>query len=81
MVTGSSAGHIALWNLETKKLHSYVKEAHYASVTGLVCLPSEPLMVTSSADNSLKVSIIAFLPVSSGCILIIFVYVFHNGNS
>ncbi|BFY99565.1 hypothetical protein BsWGS_02605 [Bradybaena similaris] len=55
MVTGSSAGHIALWNLETKKLHSYVKEAHYASVTGLVCLPSEPLMVTSAADNSLKI--------------------------
>lgn len=55
MVTGSTVGHIALWDLENRKLHSYMKEAHYASVTGLVCLPSEPLMVTSAADNSLKV--------------------------
>uniref|UniRef100_A0A0B6Z6J4 Uncharacterized protein n=1 Tax=Arion vulgaris TaxID=1028688 RepID=A0A0B6Z6J4_9EUPU len=55
MVSGSTAGHIALWDLENRKLHSYMKEAHYSSVTGLVCLPSEPLMVTSAADNSLKV--------------------------
>ncbi|CAL1530137.1 unnamed protein product [Lymnaea stagnalis] len=55
MVTGSAAGHIALWDLENRKLHSYLKDAHFASVTGLECLPSEPLMVTSAADNSLKV--------------------------
>ncbi|XP_012945406.1 WD repeat-containing protein 36 isoform X2 [Aplysia californica] len=55
MVTGSASGHIALWDLENRKLHSYLEEAHFASVTGLVCLPSEPLMVTSAADNSLKV--------------------------
>ncbi|GFO27669.1 WD repeat-containing protein 36 [Plakobranchus ocellatus] len=55
MVTGSASGHIALWDLENRKLHSYMKEAHFASVTGLACLPSEPLMVTSAADNSLKV--------------------------
>ncbi|KAH9489302.1 WD repeat-containing protein 36 [Bulinus truncatus] len=55
MLTGSVAGHIALWDLENRKLHSYLKDAHYSSVTGLKCLPSEPLMVTSAADNSLKV--------------------------
>lgn len=55
MATGSAAGHIVLWDLENRKLHSYLKDAHYASVTGLECLPSEPLMVTSAADNSLKV--------------------------
>lgn len=55
MVTGSTAGHISLWDLENRKLHSYMLEAHYSSVTGLSCLPSEPLMVTSAADNSLKV--------------------------
>lgn len=55
MVTGSTSGHIALWDLENRKLHSYMKEAHFASITGLSCLPSEPLMVTSAADNSLKV--------------------------
>ncbi|GFS13535.1 WD repeat-containing protein 36 [Elysia marginata] len=55
MVTGSTSGHIALWDLENRKLHSYMKEAHFSSITGLSCLPSEPLMVTSAADNSLKV--------------------------
>ncbi|KAK3793159.1 hypothetical protein RRG08_024990 [Elysia crispata] len=55
MVTGSTSGHISLWDLENRKLHSYMKEAHCSSITGLSCLPSEPLMVTSAADNSLKV--------------------------
>jgi len=55
MVSGSVSGHIAIWDLEKRKLHSYLNEAHSASVTGLSCLPSEPLMVTSAADNSLKV--------------------------
>lgn len=56
MVTGSTAGHIALWNLEEKKLQSQIRNAHYSAVSGMNCLPSEPLMVTSAADNSLKVS-------------------------
>ncbi|XP_013379758.1 WD repeat-containing protein 36 isoform X1 [Lingula anatina] len=55
MATGSVAGHIALWNLEEKRLLSQMRGAHSGSVTGMKCLPSEPLMVTSSADNSLKV--------------------------
>ncbi|XP_048757531.1 WD repeat-containing protein 36-like [Ostrea edulis] len=55
MVTGSTAGHIALWNLEEKKLQSQIRHAHQSTVSGMSCLPSEPLMVTSAADNSLKV--------------------------
>ena len=55
MVTGSPAGHMALWNLEEKKLQSQIRDAHASAVTGLQCLPSEPLMVTSSPDNSIKV--------------------------
>ena len=57
MVTGSPAGHIALWNLEEKKLQSQMRDAHCSAVTGLQCLPSEPLLVTSSPDNSVKVSL------------------------
>jgi U3 small nucleolar RNA-associated protein 21 len=56
MVTGSAAGHIALWDLEERKLRSQIRDAHSASVTGMSCLPSEPLMVTSAADNTLKVA-------------------------
>ncbi|XP_046327932.2 WD repeat-containing protein 36-like [Haliotis rufescens] len=55
MATGSTAGHIALWDLEDRKLKSQMRDAHSSSVTGMRCLPSEPLMVTSSADNTLKV--------------------------
>lgn len=55
MVTGSTIGHIALWNLEEKKLQSQIRNAHQSTVSGMNCLPSEPLMVTSAADNSLKV--------------------------
>ncbi|XP_060608574.1 WD repeat-containing protein 36-like isoform X2 [Ruditapes philippinarum] len=55
MATGSATGHIALWDLEERKLRSQMREAHMTSVSGMQCLPSEPLMVTSSADNTLKV--------------------------
>lgn len=55
MATGSAPGHIALWDLEERKLRSQIRDAHMTTVTGMKCLPSEPLMVTSSADNTLKV--------------------------
>ena len=56
MATGSTQGHIVLWDLEERKLQSQMRESHNGAVTGMKCLPSEPLMVTSSSDNSLKVS-------------------------
>lgn len=55
MVTGSTLGHIALWDLEEKRLRSQMWGAHFSAVSGMQCLPSEPLMVTSAGDNSLKV--------------------------
>jgi len=53
--TGSAAGHIALWDLEKRKLQSEIRSAHNASVTGMKCLPSQPILVTSAPDNALKV--------------------------
>ena len=55
MATASTAGHIALWDLEARQLRSTIRDAHYGSVTGMKFLSSQPLMVTSGADNSLKV--------------------------
>jgi U3 small nucleolar RNA-associated protein 21 len=55
MITGSSIGHIAVWNLEEKRLIAQLREAHNGSVNGMNCLQFEPLMVTSSNDNSIKV--------------------------
>ena len=50
------SGHVALWDLEERKLLGQMWEAHQGAVTGMVALPSEPLLVTSSPDNTLKVS-------------------------
>ncbi|XP_012252233.2 WD repeat-containing protein 36 [Athalia rosae] len=54
MATGSLAGHIVFWNLEKKRVDYQLSNAHFGSVTGLKSLPNEPLLVTSSPDNSLK---------------------------
>ena len=55
MVTSCPAGHIAFWDLEKRKLLSQILAAHDGAVTGLKCLASQPLMVTSSPDNAIKV--------------------------
>ena len=55
MITGSPIGHIAIWNLEKRRLQSQIRDAHNGAVSGMSCLPSEPLLVTTSPDNALKV--------------------------
>lgn len=54
MATGSTIGHVAVWDLEKKRLDSQLLDAHRSSVTGLKFLPDEPLLLTSSPDNSLR---------------------------
>ncbi|VVD02831.1 unnamed protein product [Leptidea sinapis] len=54
MVTGSSTGNIVMWDLEERTVKSQIQAAHSAAIAGLQCLMSEPLMVTNSQDNSLK---------------------------
>ncbi|XP_077500929.1 LOW QUALITY PROTEIN: WD repeat-containing protein 36 [Amblyomma americanum] len=54
MATGSPVGHVAVWDLEKRALHSQILDAHRSAVTGLRFLPDEPLLLTSSPDNSLK---------------------------
>ncbi|KAF5270441.1 hypothetical protein FQR65_LT05629 [Abscondita terminalis] len=54
MATGSNTGHIVFWNLEERRVASQLMNAHDNAVTGMICLPSEPLVVTSSSDNTLK---------------------------
>ncbi|XP_064477111.1 WD repeat-containing protein 36-like [Ornithodoros turicata] len=55
MAVGSQLGHISVWDLEKRQLHCQLTGAHKAAVTSLNYLPQEPLLVTSSPDNSLKV--------------------------
>lgn len=54
MITGSPKGTIVIWNLEDGKVDSLIIKAHFGSICGLQCLPDEPIFVTSSSDNSLK---------------------------
>ena len=58
LISGSSevdgSGHIAIWNLNEKKLAGQMRDAHCGSITGMACFPSEPLLVTSSPDNTIK---------------------------
>ncbi|XP_060525873.1 WD repeat-containing protein 36 [Cylas formicarius] len=54
MATGSTSGHIVFWNLEERRVSSQLLHAHDGPVTGMICLPDEPLILTSSPDNALK---------------------------
>lgn len=55
MVSTGPLGHIALWDLEKKKLSTQMRSVHAGPVHGCQFIQQEPLLVTSSSDNSLKV--------------------------
>ena len=59
MLTGSSrSGDIVVWDLDSRRLECVISDAHSGSVNGMMCLPQQPLLVTCSEDNSVKVTII-----------------------
>ncbi len=62
MVSGSPEGHIAVWNLEERKLEAEVRHAHDGPVAGLEFQQGEPLLVSNSPDNSIKVSTVLDFP-------------------
>ena len=49
-----AGGHVAIWDLNDRKLAGQIRDAHQGPVTGLQCLPGEPILVTSSPDNTVK---------------------------
>lgn len=53
MATSSSNGQVAFWDLEEKKIASTIS-AHDDGVFTLKFLPNEPLLLTTSLDNSMK---------------------------
>ena len=55
MATGSTQGHLSIWDLENRKLHSCLRDCHNGSVAGMKFLLNKPLLITSGSDNSLKV--------------------------
>ncbi|NXN32676.1 WDR36 protein, partial [Nycticryphes semicollaris] len=55
MAAGSPIGHIALWDLEEKKLLSQMQDAHSTAIAGMSFVPGEPLLITNGADNAIRV--------------------------
>ncbi|XP_073271083.1 U3 small nucleolar RNA-associated protein 21 homolog [Primulina huaijiensis] len=54
LASGGSSGVISIWNLEKRKLHSIIREAHDCSIVSLHFFACEPVLMSSSADNSVK---------------------------
>ena len=58
VATASSAGHIVVWGLDERRIVTVVRDAHDGAVGGMEFIQSQPLMVTSGSDNSIKVSLL-----------------------
>lgn len=54
MTTADAGGDIVVWNLEKRQMVGKLTNAHHAAVTELYFMPGEPIMVSASADNSLR---------------------------
>ncbi|NWU59984.1 WDR36 protein, partial [Dromas ardeola] len=55
MAAGSPIGHIALWDLEEKKVLCQMQDAHSTAIAGMSFVPGEPLLITNGADNAIRV--------------------------
>lgn len=55
MATAGPTGSVAVWDLEKRRIATQMRNVHNGPVCGLKFINHEPLMVTSSSDNSLKV--------------------------
>ena len=55
MVTASTAGHLAVWNLEERRLQAQMRDVHDGAIAAATFLTSEPILVTNGGDNTLKV--------------------------
>ncbi|KAJ2715236.1 rRNA-processing protein utp21 [Coemansia spiralis] len=54
MATSSAEGDVALWDLENRRLMHVMQGAHDGAVAAMDFMTGQPLLLTSSADNSIK---------------------------
>lgn len=54
LASGGTSGVISIWNLEKRRLQSVIKEAHDSAIISLHFFANEPVLMSSSADNSVK---------------------------
>ncbi|XP_047099467.1 WD repeat-containing protein 36 [Schistocerca piceifrons] len=55
MLSAAPSGHVVLWDLDKRRACGQLTSGHAGAVVGMSCLPGEPVLVTNSVDNSLKV--------------------------
>lgn len=51
----AGGGKISVWDLEEKRLLSVMDHVHSEDIAGMTLLPGQPLLLTNSSDNSIKV--------------------------
>lgn len=54
MASANMTGDVALWNLETRRLFHIERGAHDGVIHSCYFYPNQPLLITASNDNSLK---------------------------
>ncbi|ERN12564.1 hypothetical protein AMTR_s00025p00209980 [Amborella trichopoda] len=54
LASGGSSGVISIWNLDKRRIHSVIKDAHDSSIVSLHFFANEPVLMSSSSDNSIK---------------------------
>lgn len=57
MASSNMYGDIALWDLDKQKLSHIIIGAHDGLIPSIKFLNGQPILVTSGADNSVKVLI------------------------
>lgn len=55
VASGGSSGVISIWNLEKRRLQSVIRDAHDSSFISFHFFANEPVLMRTSADNSIKV--------------------------
>jgi len=53
MAAGGGVGVVTVWNLEERKLHTIIRDAHDAPVTRLHFFPGEPRLMSAGAVSDL----------------------------
>jgi U3 small nucleolar RNA-associated protein 21 len=63
LASASSAGHIALWDLNSGgRLLHMIRGAHDGAITAVEWVPGQPVLISSGEDNSIKVILIPDAP-------------------
>ena len=59
MAAGGGAGVVTVWDLEARKLHTIIRDAHDAPVTKLHFFPGEPRLMSAGAVSTFHMPVSA----------------------